>query len=103
MNRGAYAVYHKIEVGYNDNLGLTEDVNAVFAKLNTSAKAGDTIELDVKLSKPTAGSMTFKVTPVAGDSAKTVRVKILKGCDLDQLLVFRLEPVGNTPLEAVTS
>lgn len=122
VNRGAYAVYPKIEVGYNDSLGLTEDVNAGFAKLNTSVKAGDTIELEVKLSKPAAGPLTFKVTPVAGDAqpdkdysfiddptvsfgagdtAKTVRVKILEGYDLDQLLVFRLEPVGSTPLEAV--
>jgi uncharacterized protein YjdB len=66
--------------------------------------------------------MTFKVTPVAGDAqpdkdysfiddpnisfgagdtSKTVRVKIIEGYDLDQLLVFRLEPVGSTPLEAV--
>ena len=68
VNRGAYAVYPKIEVGYNDSLGLTEDVNAGFAKLNTSVKAGDTIELEVKLSKPAAGPLTFKVTPVAGDA-----------------------------------
>jgi len=71
---------------------------------------------------PVAGPMTFKVTPVAGDAqpdkdysfiddpnisfgagdtSKTVRVKIIEGYDPDQLLVFRLEPVGSTPLEAV--
>ena len=66
--------------------------------------------------------MSFEVTPVAGDARpdkdysfeddanvtfnagdtkKTVRVKILGGYDFDQLLVFRLNPTGTTKLEAV--
>ena len=122
VNRGAYAVYPKTEVGYNASLGLTEDVNLSFAKLNSSAKPGDVIDLELKLSKPADGDMEFEVTPVAGDAqpdkdfafvdsphvkfsagdtGKTVRVKILEGYDLDQLLVFRLEPAGSTKLEAV--
>ena len=122
VNRGAYAVYPKTDVGYNADLGLTEDVNVSFAALNTSAKPGDVIELELKLSKPASDTMEFEVTPVAGDArpdkdysfvddpkvtfragdtAKTVRVQILEGYDLDQLLVFRLKPAGTTNLEAV--
>ena len=122
VNKGAYAVYPKIDVGYNKDLGLTEDVNVSFANLNTSAKPGDVIDLKLSLSKPAVSTMEFKVDPVAGDAQpdkdysfvddptvtfnkgdteKTVRVKILGGYDLDQLLVFRLNPVGKTKLESV--
>jgi len=122
VNKGAYAVYPKTNVGYNQNLGLTEDVNVSFANLNSSAKPGDVIDLKLSLSKPATETMSFEVTPVAGDARpdkdysfvdnstvtfnkgdkeKTVRVKILGGYDLDQLLVFRLNPVGTTKLEAV--
>ena len=122
VNMGAYAVYPKTDVGYNAKLGLTEDVNVSFAALNTSAKPGDVIDLELKLSKPASGTMEFDVTPVAGDArpdkdyafvddphvtfqagdtGRTVRVKILEGYDLDQLLVFRLTPAGSTKLEAV--
>lgn len=122
VNKGAYAVYPKTDVGYNSNLGLTEDVNVSFANLNSSAKPGDVINLELSLSKPATKTMSFEVTAVAGDARpdidysfvddskvtfsagdtkKTVRVKILGGYDLDQLLVFRLNPVGNTNLEAV--
>ena len=122
VNRGAYAVYPKTDVGYNRSLGLTEDVNVSFAKLNSSAKPGDVIDLELRLSQPASSAMTFEVSPVAGDAQpdkdfsfvddpavtfnagdtkKTVRVKILEGYDLDQLLVFRLVPTGNTKLEAV--
>ncbi len=121
-DRGAYAVYPKTKVGYQQDLGLTEDVNASFRALNTAAQPGDVIDLELKLSKPANETMNFKITPVAGDAqpdrdysfvddpavtfhagdtAKTVRVKILPGYDLDQLLVFRLVPAGSTPLEAV--
>lgn len=122
VNCGAYAVYPKTNVGYNPDLGLTEDVNVSFSKLNSSAKPGDVISLDLNLSKPAAGTMSFTVTPVAGDArpekdftfvddpnvtfsagdtSKTVRVKILPGFDLDQLLVFRIDPAGTTKQEAV--
>lgn len=122
VDRGAYAVYPKTDVGYNKSLGLTEDVNVSFSELNSSVKPGDVINLELKLSKPASGTMDFEVTPVAGDarldkdfsfiddptvsfkageSSKTVRVKILAGYDLDQLLVFRINPVGNTKTEAV--
>ncbi|MBR4363164.1 MAG: carbohydrate-binding protein [Ruminococcus sp.] len=122
VDRGAYAVYPKTDVGCNKSLGLTEDVNVSFSALNSSAKPGDVIELELKLSKPASGNMEFEVTPVAGDArpdkdfsfvddpkvtfrsgdtSKTVRVKILEGYDLDQLLVFRLIPAGSTKLEAV--
>ena len=122
VDRGAYAVYPKTDVGCNKSLGLTEDVNVSFSALNSSAKPGDVIELELKLSKPASGNMEFEVTPVAGDAridkdfsfvddpkvtfrsgdtSKTVRVKILEGYDLDQLLVFRLTPSGSTKLEAV--
>ena len=122
VNKGAYAVYPKTNVGYNQNLGLTEDVNVSFANLNSSAKPGDVIDLKLSLSKPATETMSFEVTPVAGDARpdkdysfvdnstvtfnkgdteKTVRVKILGGYDFDQLLVFRLNPVGTTKLEAV--
>ena len=122
VNRGAYAVYPKTDVGYNRSLGLTEDVNVSFAKLNSSAKPGDVIDLELRLSQPASSAMTFEVSPVAGDAQpdkdfsfvddpavtfnagdtkKTVRVKILEGYDLDQLLVFRIVPTGNTKLEAV--
>ena len=122
VDRGAYAVYPKIDVGYNKSLGLTEDVNVSFAKLNSLAKPEDVIELEIKLNKPAVSKMEFEVTPVAGDAqpdkdysfidnpsvtfnkgdtSKTVRVKILEGYDLDQLLVFRLTPVGSTKIESV--
>lgn len=122
VNRGAYAVYPKTDVGYNDALGLTDDANVSFSKLNSSAKPGDVLELELSLSKPASGTLEFEVAPVAGDAqldkdftfidkpavtfhagdtSKTVRVKILEGYDLDQLLVFRLNPVGNTKIESV--
>lgn len=122
VDRGAYAVYPKTDVGYNKNLGLTEDVNVSFSKLNSSVKPGDIIDLELKLSNPASKTMEFEVTPVAGDAqpdkdfsfmdnpvvtfkngekSKTVRVKILEGYDLDQLLVFRINPVGTTSTEAV--
>lgn len=122
VDRGAYAVYPKTDVGYNKSLGLTDDVNVSFSKLNSSVKPGDIIDLELKLSKPASGTMEFEVTPVAGDAridkdfsfidnpnvtfkpgekSKTVRVKILAGYDLDQLLVFRINPVGNTKTESV--
>ncbi|MBE6853216.1 MAG: carbohydrate-binding protein [Ruminococcus sp.] len=122
VDRGAYAVYPKTDVGYNKNLGLTDDINVSFKNLNSSAKPGDIIDLELKLSMPASGKMSFEVTPVAGDAridkdfsfmdspavtfnagekSKTVRVKILEGYDLDQLLVFRIDPVGTTETEAV--
>ena len=122
IDMGAYAVYPKTDVGYNQKLGLTEDVNLSFSTLNSSAKPGDVIELELKLSKPATDTMSFTVTPVAGDArpdqdysfvddpnvnfsagdtGKTVRVKILPGYDLDQLLVFRITPAGSTNQEAV--
>ncbi|MBR7085453.1 MAG: Ig domain-containing protein, partial [Oscillospiraceae bacterium] len=122
VNRGAYAVYPKTAVGYDKNLGLTENVIVSFRQLNSSAKPEDIIALELKLNQPATETMEFEVTPVAGDArldkdfsfldnpvvkfnagdtSKTVHVKILKGYDLDQLLVFRLNPVGTTKLEAV--
>ena len=122
VDRGAYAVYPKTDVGYNKNLGLTGDVNVSFSKLNSSVKPGDIVELELKLNKSASETMDFEVVPVAGDAridkdfkfldnptvtfkagekSKTVRVKILEGYDLDQLLVFRINPVGNTKAEAV--
>ena len=122
VDRGAYAVYPKTDVGYNKSLGLTEDVNVSFSKLNSSVKPGDIIDLELKLNKTATESMTFEVAPVAGDArkdkdfsflddttitfkagekSKTVRVKILDGYDLDQLLVFRINPVGTTKTESV--
>lgn len=122
VDRGAYAVYPKTDVGYNQDLGLTEDVNVSFSELNSSVKPGDIIDLELKLSKTATGTMSFEVTPVAGDAridkdfrflddptvtfsagekSKTVRVEILEGYDLDQLLVFRIDPVGNTKTESV--
>lgn len=122
VNRGAYAVYPKTDVGYNKNLGLIEDINVSFTALNSSAKPGDIIELELKLNHSASGTMQFNVTPVAGDAqpdkdfsflddpavtfhageqSKTVRVKILEGYDLDQLLVFCIDPAGTTKTEAV--
>jgi len=122
VNKGAYAVYPKTDVGYNKNLGLTEDVSVSFGNLNTAANPGDVIDLKLNLSSPASETMSFEVTPVAGDArpdidysfvdspnitfkpgetSKTVRVKILGGYDLDQLLVFRLTPAGATKTEAV--
>jgi len=122
VDRGAYAVYPKTDVGYNKNLKLTESVNVSFSKLNSSVKPGDVIDLQLNLTKPATQTMQFEVTPVAGDArpdkdysfmddpsvtfnvgetSKTVRVKILEGYDLDQLLVFRINPAGATNLEAV--
>ncbi len=122
VDRGAYAVYPKTDVGYDKDLGLTEAINVRFAALNSSAKPGDVIDLVLKLSAPASGTMDFTVTPVAGDArpdvdysfidspnltfragetSKTIRVKILEGYDLDQLLVFRLDPAGTTAAEAV--
>lgn len=122
INLGAYAVYPKTDVGYDKSLGLTENVNVSFGELNSSVKPGDTIDLELKLSKPASETMHFEVTPVAGDAridkdfsfvdapevtfqpgdtSKTVRVKILDSYDLDQLLVFRLDAAGDTPTEAV--
>ena len=122
VDRGAYAVYPKTDVGYNKNLGLTENINVSFSELNSSAKPDDVISLELKLNQPASETMEFEVTPVAGDAqldkdfkfldnptvkfnagdtSKTIRVKILKGYDLDQLLVFRLNPVGTTKLESV--
>lgn len=122
VNRGAYAVYPKTEVGYNKNLGLTDEVNVTFETLNSYAKPGDIVDVEVSLSKPATQKMTFEVNPVAGDAQpdkdysfvgdnditfnageteKKITVKILDGYDLDQLLVFRLEPTGTTKKEAV--
>lgn len=122
VDRGAYAVYPKTDVGYNKNLGLTEDINVSFSELNSSVKVGDIVNLELKLNKTATESMSFEVTPVAGDArldkdftfidnpivtfsagerSKTVKIKILEGYDLDQLLVFRIQPSGNTKLEAV--
>lgn len=122
VDRGAYAVYPKIDVGFNKSLKLTENINVSFSKLNSSVKPGDVIDLELTLSKPAAENMQFKVTPVAGDArpdkdysfvddptvtfkpgdtSKTVRVKILEGYDLDQLLVFRITPEGSTKLENI--
>ncbi len=122
VDRGAYAVYPKTNVGYNKSLGLLEDVNVSFSTLNSYAKPGDIVNLELKLNKPATESMSFEVTPVAGDARidkdfsfldsktvtfklgernKTIRVRILEGYDLDQLLAFRIEPVGITNLEEV--
>ncbi|MBR7039795.1 MAG: carbohydrate-binding protein [Oscillospiraceae bacterium] len=122
VDRGAYAVYPKTDVGYNASLGLTERVNVSFAALNTIANAGDVFDLELRLSEPATEDMTFEVTPVAGDArvgkdikfvddpavtfhagdtGKTVRVEVCGDFDLDQLVVFRLVPTGTTKLEAV--
>lgn len=122
VDRGAYAVYPKTDVGYNENLGLLEDVNISFSELNSSAKPGETISIELTLNKRAKKTMTFEVVPVAGDaqidkdftfldsqtvtfkageSKKTIRIKIPEGYDLDQLLALRIQPTGDTRLEAV--
>jgi hypothetical protein len=119
------------DVGYNGTLGPIADVHASFAQLNSPGpgtnflngtpgsetnhfdphrpllKAGDIVNLEVKLNKPATKAMSFKVEPVAGDAwmqghprakfpdfrfpngqtvtfgvneqTKTVRIEILKG------------------------
>ena len=42
-------------------------------------------------------SVTFN----AGEKIKTIRVEILEGYDLDQLLVLKIQPAGSTKAEAV--
>ena len=122
VNRGAYAVYPKTDVGCNKNLGLTENINVSFAQLNSNAKPGEVISIEVKLNKPATETMNFEVVPVAGDAqpdkdfsfidspsltfengerSKTIRIKILEGYDLDQLLALKLQPSGDTKIEAV--
>ncbi len=122
VDRGAYAVYPKTDVGYNENLGLLEDVNVSFSELNSSAKPGETISIELTLNNRAKKTMTFEVVPVAGDaqidkdftfldsqtvtfkageSKKTIRIKIPEGYDLDQLLALRIQPTGDTKLEAV--
>lgn len=122
VDRGAYAVYPKTNVGYDKNLGLLEDVNISFSELNSSAKPGETVNLELKLNKNATESMSFEIVPVAGDArmdkdfsfldsqtvlfktgerSQTVHIKILDGYDLDQLLAFRIQPVGTTGIEAV--
>lgn len=125
VDRGAYAIYPKTDVGYNKDLSLLEDVNVSFGELNSSVKPGDTVNLEVKLNKPATKSMSFKIEPVAGDArlntdfrfvdnqtvtfavgerTKTVRVEILAGDpldEIDQLLALRINPTGNTKLEEV--
>ncbi len=122
VDRGAYAVYPKTDVGCNTNRGLTEDINVSFTQLNSLVKPDETAELELKLNKPASGTLDFEVVPVAGDAridkdfafldnpkvsfsageqSKTVRVKIIEGYDLDQLLGLRIQPAGSTPLEAV--
>ena len=122
VDRGAYAVYPKTNVGYNENLGLTEDVNVRFAELNSAVKPSDAVDVELKLNKPATGTLDFEVVPVAGDAqlgkdfrfpdgqnvtfksgeiSKTVRVEILEGYDLDQLLALKIQPSGNTKAEAV--
>lgn len=80
------------------------------------------VDVELKLNKAAHETMTFEVVPVAGDArigkdfrfaddqkitfnpgekSKTVRVEILEGYDLDQLLVLKIQPVGNTKAEAV--
>lgn len=122
VNRGAYAVYPKTDVGYNKSLGLTEDINASFTELNSSVKPGDKLALEVKLSNPAVHPISFEVAPVAGDAvinkdfkfldnpkitfeaeekSKTVTIEILKGYDLDQLLALKINTIGSTKLESV--
>jgi|GEM_PF-1633505 len=124
VDRGAYAVYPKTDVGYNKNLGLTEDVNVSFSQLNSSVKPGNTVSLEIKLNKPATKAMSFKIEPVAGDArldadfrfvdnqtvtfaagerTKTVRVEILANPqdEIDQLLALRILPAGTTKLEEV--
>jgi len=124
VDRGAYAVYPKTDVGYNKNLPLLEDVNVSFSKLNTSVKPGNTVSLEIKLNKPATKIMSFKIEPVAGDArldadfrfvdnqtvtfavgerTKTVRVEVLANPqdEIDQLLALRIVPAGATKIEEV--
>ena len=124
VDLGAYAVYPKIDVGYNENLSLLEDVNLSFGELNSSVRPGDIVNLEVKLNKPATKSMSFEIAPVAGDArvgtdfrflnnsnnvtfaagerTKTVRIEILQNThDLDQLLALNIQPTGSTKLEEV--
>ena len=122
VNRGAYAVYPKTDTGYNKNLGLTEDINVSFSTLNSAVKPGDIAYIELQLNKTAVETMTFEVVPVAGDARidkdfrfldeqsvtfnagekiKTIRVEILEGYDLDQLLVLKIQPAGSTKAEAV--
>ncbi|MDR2963457.1 MAG: RICIN domain-containing protein, partial [Bacteroidales bacterium] len=125
VDRGAYMVYPKTDVGYNKNLGLIEDINAYFGKLNTSIKPNKTATIEVKLTKNATKSMTFKIEPVAGDArlgtdfrlstqtvtfaagerSKSITLEALQPNSLDeidQLVVLRIVPVsGSTSLNEV--
>lgn len=122
VNMGAYAVYPKTEVGCNESLGMTEDINVSFSKLNSYAKPGEKLDIELKLNKPATKTMTFEVAPVAGDARigkdfrftsdstvtfmageqnKKVSLEILEGYDLDQLLALRIQPSDNTVLEEI--
>ena len=124
VDRGAFAIYPQTPVGFNQYLGLLDDVNVSFSTQNTSVRSG-TVSLELKLTQPATRTMTFEVFPIAGDArldldfrfpngqtvtfnpgdrTKTVRVEILPGNpqhNLDQLLALSIRPVGSTRLEEV--
>lgn len=112
IDLGAYAVYEKTAVGYDDNLDIVEGVQVDFSITLSSVTRGEgALNLTVNLNKQTDQPLSVEIVPVAGDARKDVDFilnnqllnfgigEISKNISIpfqgaaahDQLITFRLE------------
>jgi hypothetical protein len=67
LDLGAYAVYPKIQAGWNSNLQLS-GVNVYFDQVLIKADRESTVQLLLKLSKASTVAISADIVPIAGDA-----------------------------------
>lgn len=72
IDLGAYAVYEKTVVGYDDKLEIAGGIQADFATTLSSVTRGGTLYLIVNLNKQADQPVSVEIAPVAGDARQGV-------------------------------
>lgn len=113
LDIGAYAIYPKIPVGYDENMALLKDVTVGFRYITSTLKKGTPLKVEITLNKAPTSAVSVDLIPIAGDaqigkdlSVSTQKVKFAAGertktitinmvanasAKYDQLITFRLE------------
>ncbi|MGN7455414.1 DUF1565 domain-containing protein [Paenibacillus pasadenensis] len=113
LDIGAYAIYPKIPVGYDENMALLEGVTVGFRYIISTLKKGTPLSVEIILNKAPTSAVSVNLVPVAGDAQigkdlsvsaqtvkfaagerkKTITIGMVDNASAkyDQLITFRLE------------
>lgn len=110
IDLGAFAVYGKTDVGYDENMLLTEEAEVQFNATISTAMRGGSINIMLTLNKLAGKPVSVEIKPMAGDARqnvdfspgsqtvefgtgevrKTISIAFQGTAEHDQLIAFRL-------------